>query len=60
MSYGDWNGIFTDSELGMEYRFTKHLGVGGNSLKVTEDTDKYKFTYDNRITGVLVYLAGYF
>jgi hypothetical protein len=64
MSYDTWNGVYTDSELGMEYRFTKHLGVGvgfgSNALKVNEETDEYKFSYENRITGVLVYLAGYF
>ncbi len=64
LEFDKWDGRYTDTTLGMEYRFFKHVGLGialaGNSLKVTEDTDDYKFNYDNRITGVLFNVAAYF
>ena len=64
LEFDKWDGRYTDTTLGMEYRFFKHVGLGialaGNSLKVTEDTDDYKFSYDNRITGVLLNAAAYF
>ena len=64
LEFDKWDGRYTDTTLGMEYRFFKHVGLGialaGNSLKVTEDTDDYKFSYDNRITGVLFNVAAYF
>ena len=64
LEFDKWDGRYTDTTLGMEYRFFKHVGLGialaGNSLKVTEDTDDYKFSYDNRVTGVLLNAAAYF
>ena len=64
MSFDNWSGVYTDAELGMEYRMTKHVGIGvgigSNSLKVSEETDEYNFNYENRITGALIYLAAYF
>ena len=64
LEFDKWDGRYTDTTLGMEYRFFKHVGLGialaGNSLKVTEDTDDYKFSYDNRVTGVLLNVAAYF
>lgn len=64
LKFDRYDGTYTDSTLGMEYRVFKNvglgLGFGNNSLKLIEETDDYKFTFDNRITGVLVYIAGYF
>lgn len=64
LKYEEWDGIYTDSSLAMEYRAFKNVGLGvglnTNSLKVTEDTSKHKFAYDNRISGILVYAAAYF
>lgn len=64
LSFDDWDGVYTDSQLGMEYRLTDHtgvgVGIGSNSLKIIQDTSDYKFGYENRVTGILVYLAGYF
>lgn len=64
LSYDDWNGVYSDGQLGVEYRafdnFALGMGISGNSLKIEEETSDYKFTYDNRVTGLLVYLAGYF
>jgi hypothetical protein len=64
LAFEDWEGVYTDGTLGIEYRFWKHVGLGtglaSNALKVTEKTDEYKFSYDNRITGLLFYVAGYY
>jgi len=64
LKFDTWDGIYTDASLGMEYRVFDQvglgLGLGSNSLKVIEKTSDYTFNYDNRITGVLVYVAGYF
>ncbi len=64
LQFDNWDGSYSDSTLGMEYRFFKNVGLGiaysGNSLKITEKADDYKFSYDNRITGVLINVAAYF
>ena len=64
LSYDEWNGIYADNSVVMEYRAFKHvgfgLGLGSNTLKVIEETNDYKFTYDNRITGALFYVAAYY
>ncbi|WP_455207001.1 hypothetical protein [Kaarinaea lacus] len=64
LAFEDWEGVYTDSTLGLEYRFWKNLGLGAglgsNALKVTEKTGEYKFSYDNRIAGLLLYVAGYY
>ncbi len=64
LKFEDWNGIYTDMTLAMEYRTFKNIGLGiglgSNSLKVTEDTTDHKFTFNNQITGILIYAAAYF
>jgi hypothetical protein len=64
IEYSDINGVFTDISLGVEYRVFRHVGLGmgldSNSLKVVEDESDYQFTYDNRLTGLLLYAAAYF
>lgn len=64
LQFDKWDGNYTDSTLGIEYRFLENVGLGialsSNSLKVTEKEDDYKFQYDNRITGVLVNVVAYF
>jgi hypothetical protein len=64
LKFEDWNGIYTDMTLAMEYRTFKNIGLGiglgSNSLKVTQDTTDHKFTFNNQISGVLLYAAAYF
>ena len=64
IAFDNWEGSYTDSTAGIEYLAFKNVGLGigfaSNSLKVTEKTSDYKFTFDNRITGVLLYAAAYF
>ena len=64
LSIDDWDGTYTDLQLGMEYRLLQKLGVGvglgSNSLRLLEETDKSRFNYDNRITGVHFFVSGNF
>jgi hypothetical protein len=64
LKFEDWDGVYTDISLSMEYRAFENVGLGvglnSNSLKVTENTSEHKFIYDNRISGILVYAAAYF
>jgi hypothetical protein len=64
LKFDEWDGLYTDTTIGMEYHAFDHvgfgLGLGSNSLKLTEKTNDYRFDFDNRITGLLLYVAGYF
>ena len=64
LHYDKWEGNYTDSTLGVEYRVFENVGLGislaSNSLKITEKADDYKFNYDNRMTGILINAAAYF
>jgi hypothetical protein len=64
ISIDDWQGTYTDSTLGLEYRITDHFalgaGLGSNALKIRQDTGDYTFRYENRITGLLLNAAFYF
>jgi len=64
LKFEEWDGLYTDNQLGMEYRAFKNvglgIGLGSSALKVTRETGEEKFIFDNRITGVLIYAAAYF
>lgn len=64
LKFEEWDGLYTDNSLGMEYRAFKNIGLGiglgSNALKVTKETSEEKFIFDNRITGVLVFASAYF
>jgi len=64
LKFDEWDGIYTDISLGMEYRAFEHvgigLGVGSNSLNLTVKNSDYTFNYDNRVSGLVFYVAGYF
>lgn len=64
LKFEEWDGIYTDTQIGIEYRAFNNvglgIGLGSNSLKVTKETSEEKFIFDNRISGVLVYAAAYF
>jgi len=64
LRFEDWDGLYTDNSLGIEYRAFKNvglgIGLGSNTLKVTNKTSKEKFVFDNRVSGVLIYVAAYF
>jgi len=60
----DWTGTYNDSSLGVEYVVWENvslgIGLANNSIKVSRDTDEYKFVYANRISGMSLYVAGQF
>lgn len=64
LKYEDWNGTFSNLDIGIEYRVLPHLGVGlgvgTNSLNVTESTDEYRFAYSSKLTGVNLFLSSSF
>jgi hypothetical protein len=72
LKFDDWEGLYTDTDtdtdtdtaLGLEYRAFNNIafgiGLGSNSLKITESASDYKFIYDNRITGLVLDVAAYF
>jgi hypothetical protein len=64
LKFDKWDGTYTDTTLGMEYRLFDNIGLGvalaGNALKVTENAASYTFQYDNRVTGILFNVAAYF
>lgn len=64
LEFDDWEGTYTDSSLGMEYRAFKHVGLGvafnSDALRITEDASDYKFTFDIGITGLMIYAAAYY
>lgn len=64
LTFDDWEGTYTDALAGMEYRAFKHVGLGvglgSNALKLSEKTNDYKFSYNNRIAGAFLYIATYF
>ena len=64
LQFDKWDGNYTDSTFGIEYRAFEKVGLGialsSNSLKLTEKENDYKFNYDNRITGIMINAAAYF
>jgi len=59
-----WSGTYSDSTFGLEYRAWKNValgaGLGSNALKIIEDDGETKFQFENRISGLNLYVAAYF
>jgi hypothetical protein len=64
MKFDDWEGIYSDITLSMEYRAHNNIGLGiglgTSALNLKENKRHNKFIYDNRISGVLFYAAAYY
>jgi len=64
IALGDWDGTYSDVQLGMEYRVFQNLGLGiglaSSSLKLIEDTRSVRFDFENRVTGVYLFATGHF
>ena len=64
IKYGNSDGLYTDTTLAMEYRIIDNLGLGlglgSNALNVTNDDSDGRFSFDNRISGFLLYTTAYF
>ena len=63
-SADDWTGTYDDILLGAEYRLFKKISVGAalgnNALRAVEQTGDVRFEFENRITGLFLYLKGHF
>lgn len=57
-------GTYSDQAIGLEYRFWKNialgLGVNSTNLAIKQETDGRRLSYNNRITGAMVFISGYF
>lgn len=64
LSFADLSGTYSDLLVGAEYRAWKPIGVGlalnSNSLRVVEEKPDTRFAFENRISGLLLYLRWYF
>lgn len=64
LAFEDWNGVYADNILGLDYRFADHvsvgMGFGGNTLAIIESGSDEKFKFENRVTGLYVNLASHF
>jgi len=64
LSIGEWDGIYSDQTLGLEYKPFKNFGVGAgfgsNALNLTVETNDSRFKFANRISGLLLYVVGSF
>jgi hypothetical protein len=58
------SGTYSDQAIALEYRFWKNialgLGVNNTSLSIKQEKDSRILSYNNRITGGMVFISGYF
>ena len=63
LSFDDWTGTYDDILFGAEYRLFKKISVGAalgnNALRAVEQTGDVRFEFENRITGLFLYLKGH-
>jgi hypothetical protein len=64
LNLGEWSGLYSDVQLGMEYQLAEHLGVGAgigsNALEVVREYDNVRFEFDNRVTGLHFFVSANF
>ena len=64
LAFDNFTGSYRDTQLGMEYRAWRHVGLGAalnvNALNLEEDDSKSKLKYATSRSGLLIYLATYF
>jgi len=64
LKFDNWAGSYRDTTLGMEYRAWKHVALGAglssNSLEIEEEDPKAELSFENTISGGLLYVAMYF
>ena len=64
LSFDDWSGTYDDILFGAEYRLFRNVSVGAavgnNSLLAVEKNSDSRFEFENRITGLFLYLKGHF
>lgn len=61
LKYDDWDGSYSETQLGIEYAILENFGIGmalaSDNLTVTETTSIYKFKYDNRLNGINLFVS---
>jgi len=64
LELGEWNGLYSDVQLGVDYQLFEHVGVGlalgSNGLEVIREYDNTRFEFDNRISGLHFYVSANF
>lgn len=64
LELGEWSGLYSDIQLGLEYQLFEHVGIGAglgsNSLEVEREYDSLRFIFDNRVSGLHFYLSANF
>ncbi len=64
LDLGDWRGLYSDYQLGIDYQLFEHVAagaaLGSNSLEIVNEEDNTRFGFDNRISGVFLYLSANF
>jgi hypothetical protein len=61
---GEWRGVYSDIELGMKYQLFEHIGIGAgigsNGLEVVREYDDSRFEFENRVTGLHIFVSANF
>lgn len=61
MKYDDWDGSYSETQLGIEYAIMDNVGIGAalasDSLSASETTSAYKFEYDNKLNGINLFVS---
>lgn len=64
LELGEWSGLYSDIQLGLEYQLFEHVGVGAglgsNSLEVKREYDSLRFMFDNRVSGLHFFVSANF
>lgn len=64
LELGEWSGLYSDFQLGVDYQLFEHFGVGAalgsNGLEVIREYDNTRFDFDNRISGMYLFVSANF
>jgi hypothetical protein len=64
LDLGEWRGLYSDIQLGVDYQLFEHVGVGvglgSNSLEVVREYDNSRFDFENRISGLHFFVSANF
>ena len=66
LDLGEWRGVYSDFQLGVTYQLFEHVGagaaLGSNNLQIVREYDNgdVRFNYDNRVSGMYLFLSANF
>ena len=66
LDLGEWRGVYSDFQLGVTYQLFEHVGagvaLGSNNLEIVReyDNEDVRFDYDNRVSGLYLFLSANF